>query len=368
MIATRRTQRGAAYDVRLRDADGKMYTRTFSTKREAITWEASQRADRARGVWLDPRFDRVTLDALAADWLEANPAKRASTYTRDEIALRRHILPALGDKQVRRLTPDLVQRTVNGWTDQMAPRSVRRTYGVLRAVLNLAVDRDLLARTPCRGIRLPATQHESRRVVNGEEVAALSRAAGDHGPMVLLGVVLGLRWGEVAGLRVGRLDFLRGTLAVAEQVTRGHGGAPVAGPPKSEAGRRTLAVPAPLMGILSDHLAARDLTGADPDAYVFATAAGGPLHYSNWRRRVWVPATETAGLPGLTFHDLRRANATALVADGVDLKTAQTRLGHSDPRLTLAVYAQATAEGDRLAADRLGARFLGPADRLATGA
>lgn len=65
-----------------------------------------------------------------------------------------------------------------------------------------------------------------------------------------------------------------------------------------------------------------------------------------------------AGLAGLTFHDLRRANATGLVAEGVDMKTAQTRLGHSDPRLTLAIYAQATSEADRSAAVRIGARFL----------
>jgi hypothetical protein len=58
------------------------------------------------------------------------------------------------------------------------------------------------------------------------------------------------------------------------------------------------------------------------------------------------------------FHDLRRANATALVLDGVDVKTAQTRLGHSDPRLTLAVYAQASTDADRAAAALLGLRFM----------
>jgi integrase len=56
------------------------------------------------------------------------------------------------------------------------------------------------------------------------------------------------------------------------------------------------------------------------------------------------------GLDGLGFHDLRRLNATVLVAEGVDVKTAQSRLGHSDPRLTLAVYAQATDDADRAAA------------------
>ncbi len=73
---------------------------------------------------------------------------------------------------------------------------------------------------------------------------------------------------------------------------------------------------------------------------------------------VWLPATGRAGLEGLRFHDLRRANATAMVAEHVDLKTAQVRLGHSDPRLTLAVYAQASSEAERDASDRLGGRFF----------
>src|SRR5439155_10510915 len=93
------------------------------------------------------------------------------------------------------------------------------------------------------------------------------------------------------------------------------------------------------------------------DAFVFVMPAGGPLDYTHWRRRVWQPACRRAGLENLTFHDLRRANATTMVLEGVDLKTAQTRLGHSAPRLTLAVYAQSTNEGDRRAADVLGAAF-----------
>jgi hypothetical protein len=64
-----------------------------------------------------------------------------------------------------------------------------------------------------------------------------------------------------------------------------------------------------------------------------------------------------SGFPGLRFHDRRRANAAALFTAGIDLKTAQTRLGHSDPRLTLAVYAQATTATDRDAADHVAALF-----------
>jgi len=69
------------------------------------------------------------------------------------------------------------------------------------------------------------------------------------------------------------------------------------------------------------------------------------------------PACRAANLPGLRFHDLRSMAATALVAAGEDIKTAQTRLGHSSPSVTLGIYARATEQADRLAADAVGAFF-----------
>jgi integrase len=132
----------------------------------------------------------------------------------------------------------------------------------------------------------------------------------------------------------------------------------VYGEPKSDAGRRTLTMPAELVPIVAEHLARRGLTAAEPDALVFASPTGCPVRPTNWRERQWLPATRVVGLDGLRFHDLRKAAATAMVACGVDVRTAQARLGHADPRLTLAVYAQTTSETDRSAADRLGAHFL----------
>lgn len=73
------------------------------------------------------------------------------------------------------------------------------------------------------------------------------------------------------------------------------------------------------------------------------------------------PRHERGGPERVSFHDLRRAAATALVRDGVDLKTAQTRLGHSDPRLTLASTPRRLLKRPGVAAERLGQRFFGMA-------
>jgi integrase len=349
------------YDVRLRDPDGRAYKRTFRTKREAEAFEAAERTDRARGAWIDPRKAATTFAELATRWLNGNPAKRPTSAERDEAIIRLHLLPELSRRPVGSITPADVQRVVNTWSQRYAPRTVHRHYDVLSAIMNLAVLEDLVARTPCRGIKLPAIRHTDRHIVTANELAALVDALGpDYGLMAYLGAILGLRQAECAGLRVGRIDFLRGTLTVAEQLTRGRHGSMATGEPKSDAGRRTLSVPPELMERLAVHLARRGMDGRHPAAFVFASPGGAPLDYTNWRRRVWKPATIKAGLDGLTFHDLRRANATGLVAEGVDVRTAQARLGHSDPRLTLAIYAQATGEADRSAAARIGARFLPP--------
>jgi integrase len=230
---------------------------------------------------------------------------------------------------------------------------------VARAVLSFAYDNSWIARSPCRGVKLPGIEATRRTTIEPEEVALLADAMDpSYAPMVYIGAILGLRWSEVAGLRVGRLNLLKRTISVEESVTRDRFGKPVLGPPKSFAGRRTIAMPPALADMLAAHLDELGLTGANTEEFVFPAPDGGPLCYANWRNRVWVPARMRAGVPNVGFHDLRRAAATALVLEGVDMKTAQTRLGHADARMTLGLYAQASTTADIAASDRLGARFF----------
>ncbi len=180
---------------------------------------------------------------------------------------------------------------------------------------------------------------------------------GEHGPMVYL-AVMGLRWGEIAGLRVKSLNFDGETVAIIIQRTRGSKGSMVEQVPKTRNSRRILSLPAWLMVMLKNSLQQRNVLG-DGDALVFVSPLGEPLHYSNWRRRIWLKATSEVGLLNLTFHDLKHTAATTLVEEGVDIKTAQQRLGHANPQTTLRVYAQVTSKADKAAAKIVGDR-LGP--------
>ena len=117
----------------------------------------------------------------------------------------------------------------------------------------------------------------------------------------------------MAGLRVGAIDFLNRTVTVESQLTRGLKGRMVTGSPKWNS-TRTMAAPEVLLEQLATHLRRRGMTGAEGDSLVFRAPDGQPLHYSNWRPRIWVPACQSAGLDGFRFKMLRTANATVMVA------------------------------------------------------
>jgi integrase len=173
-----------------------------------------------------------------------------------------------------------------------------------------------------------------RHIIDGDELGRLAAAMGGvegYGTMAYLGTVDGLRWGEVAGLHVGQFDFQARTMQITRTLVRGRKGAIGLGEPKSDAGRRTLAVPVALVEMVGKHMAARGLTVDDRTRYV-----------------------------GLGFHDLRRANATGLVAEGVDIKTAQAMLGHSNVQLTVGLYAQAVVSLGAAAAESMATRFQLP--------
>ena len=254
----------------------------------------------------------------------------------------RTILPANGTHRPREVTPPDIQQLVDSWAEAKAPRTVDRQFDVLRALFAYAVRRDWLACTPCRSIKLPA--------VDGTDDGRSTWTTSSPWPG--RSIVVTRQWSGSAPCSAPPLGGGRRSHRRLARPSRQHGHRDLPAPaetvgsaPRSHtAGRRRFAIPGELSSVLAAHLASSDLTAADADRLVFTVPGGGPLDYSHWRRRVWLPGVEAAGLDEAGFHDLHRANASALVAGGVDVKTAQARLGHADPRLTLSVYAQVVPE------------------------
>ncbi|MGH9153976.1 MAG: tyrosine-type recombinase/integrase [Acidimicrobiales bacterium] len=135
--------------------------------------------------------------------------------------------------------------------------------------------------------------------------------------------------GELAALRQRNVDLLHGILIVEEQVVELRGGMLVCCPPKSDAGRRAVHLPAGLVDELRTHMAR--FVAADPAGPVFPSEKGAVLRQSNFRDRQWVPALRIAGVEKLRFHDLRHVAGTLATVSGATIREVQARLGHASP-------------------------------------
>jgi integrase len=346
----RRTDRSGRWQATVR-IDSRERSKTFGTKREAEDWVAQLKAAVARGEYLDPSAGRALFGEIAAAWLASNPNKRPTTYARDAAVIRTHLLPAIGEVPIGKLRPSHAKAVVDRMVVKgLAPKTMTTNYGVLRAICAWAVADDMIARTPCRGVRLPEVRNSGKPVAGADDVRRLIDAIDpEYRAAVHLGV-MGLRLAEVVGLRIGSIDFLRRTLTVRDTINEVEGRF-VDGTGKTEAAQRTLSVPQSVLDVLAEHI--RRTGRSDPSALLLQAPGGGPIRATNFRRRVYNPALHKAGLEGLTFHRLRHSAGHLMREAGVPLEVIQKRLGHRSIRTTADVYGSLPESVDRAVADQL---------------
>jgi len=228
---------------------------------------------------------------------------------------------------------------------------VAKSYRLLKAIMNTAVDDGIIRRNPCRVGGASQDRSPERPVLTVREVVSLVEAMGErYRALVLLAVFGSLRWGELAVLRRRDVDVQLGTIRVERSLSELPGGGYLFGPPKSAAGRRVVVLPAAIRPALADHLAAFAVD--HPDALVFTSPAGMPLRPSNFRRRVWYQALAKAGLPRIHFHDLRHTGKAFTAATGATLRELMDRMGHSSTRAAL-IYLHGNDDRQRAIADGL---------------
>lgn len=343
------------YRARYRDAAGVEHAKHFTRKLDAQRWLDSITASQVRGDYIDPRSGGTTYRDWSKSYFDTASHKRATTLARDRIVNERWILPCLGTRPLAGIQPAHVRHLVATMSDHLAPATVRTNYGVLRAILNAAVDAELIATSPCRGVKLPAQRRPEIRFLDADELTRLAtETPPDYRPMIYLAGVLGLRWSEVAGLRVGRIDFLRRTLSVVETCAEVEGRI-VFADVKTASSRRTLSIPNILVEMLAEHVTRRGRPG--PEALVFVAPNGGPLRRSTFRTRVFDPAARRARIDHITFHGLRHTAAALMIEAGAHIEAIKQRLGHSSIRVTSDVYGSLLPTVDQSVTDALDARL-----------
>jgi integrase len=214
-----------------------------------------------------------------------------------------------------------------------------------------ATDDGAIRRNPCRIKGAGQERSPERPLLAIPQVFALADAIDQrYRALVLLGAFGSLRWGELAALRQSDIDPESGSVRVERTLVELQNGALSFGPPKSEAGNRSVVVPALVTPELRWHLACFAQPG--PDGLVFVGPGGALLRRGNFRRRVWLPALKTAGLPDIHFHDLRHVGNQLTAGAGANLRELMTRMGHSSTRAAM-IYLHSTDERQRQIADLL---------------
>ncbi len=318
------------YQGQYRDAAGRRHTQMWPTRTAAVVWAADGAAAVRVGTHRDPRAGRLTFAAWHARWdaarvIEDSTRRVAKSYT-----------PGLLQQWGHWPLSAITRLEVQGWVRRLeregrGPYAIEKLAQLLTSTLEAAVDEDLLPSNPARRVTLPRrTVTPVRVITQAEEQSLLEVLPTDRDRwMVEVFLDTGLRYGELAGLHGHRVDLLRAEVRVVEVLTQAGKIKPY---PKTTAGQRV--VPLTKRAVLA---LSQAMTGQGRDGLVFhahrrspGTDTFGPVVGANWRRNVWTPSVERAGLakPWPTPHSCRHTCLTRLAAAGVDVRTVQAFAGH----------------------------------------
>ena len=360
------------WEARYTGADGRRHSLYAKTRREAQERLRKALTDADHGI--RPTGARLSVAAYLEDWLTTSVAIRCRARTaasyRETVA--RYITPAIGTVALGKLTPEHVGRMLADLTTRgtLSPTTVRYAHAVLRIALGRAMKSGKLPRNVATLTDPPARVDRELRPLTGEQVATFldSVASERLRALYVAAIGLGLRQGELLGLRWSDVDLEGGMVAVRYQLqmtTR------TLAEPKTDRARRTLRLPAEVHEALRDHrrrqLEERIAAGrkwVDED-YVFTTRQGRSLMARNVLRSFHAHLAKV-GLPRQRFHDLRHAYATLLLEDGEELAVISRTLGHSQISTTADVYAHLTPATLERTAARMDA--LLPRHRRVSGA
>ncbi|MCA9091300.1 MAG: site-specific integrase [Planctomycetaceae bacterium] len=308
-----------------------------------------------------------TVAVFLDQWLQdaVKPHVRQRTYDAYESHVRVHLVPALGRHKLDKLTPAMVtamlaEKRASGVSGAMLVK-IRST---LRNALNEAMRLELVSRNVAALTRAPATEpFEPKPMTPDELTRFLAAAKGDRFEALFVTAVwLGMREGELLGLRWQDIDFEAKTLTVAMQLqwSNSKPKTPMLVEPKTERSRRRVPLPTPVARALIEHrtrhleykLEHRRIWKGDTWGLVFTTTTGTPIDASNLTK-AYRATLERAGVDRRRFHDLRHSTGTFLTAKNVHPRVIMQILGHSQISTTMNTYAHVELDTMRDALDSL---------------
>jgi integrase len=330
--------------ARWRDPDGRSRKRSFRRRVDADRFITMLAADLLRGDYVDPN-DPTTVQEYAEAWRLAQ-VHRPTTQAHVETNLRRHVYPHFGNRRLATIRPSEVQAWVTRLSGTLSPSTVQVVHGILAAVFKAAIRDRKINASPCESTKLPKKPPKEVVPLSTEAVQAIATAMpARYRALVILAAGTGMRQGECFGLVLSKVDFLRRTVRVDQQLVLLPRRPPFLAPPKTSASHRTIPLPQVVVTALSEHV--RQFPVTHPDGLLF-TDDGEALRRTAFSREVWRPTiAQLPDLPVATgMHDLRHYYASLLIRHGESVKTVQRRLGHATAAETLDTYSHLWPDSD----------------------
>ncbi|SFD17142.1 tyrosine-type recombinase/integrase [Streptomyces aidingensis] len=306
---------------------------TFATKTDAQTWLTLTKADIERNHWVDPDAGAVNFEKYALRWVD----ERGLAATTDELyrrLLRLHILPAFDAANLDEITPAAVRTWRAERLTATGATTVAKSYRLLKAIMETATDDELIRRNPCRIRGAGIEKARERSTATVEQVDALAEAMGPRWRLMVYFAAYGpMRPEEQAALRRPDVTLEPLSVRIREAAPELTTGRRVEGDTKSEAGTRTVHLPAFLHKEVKRHL--DWFAEKKPDGLVFVGERGKPFRRSTFGRK-WRRARAAVGLPGdFRFYDLRHTGHTLSTQSGATLKDTMVRAGQSSEKAAL---------------------------------
>lgn len=337
---------------------------------------------------------KVTLSEFIEIWADA---RRMSGKSAEDTVVRdcgklKHVEKYIGHVPIREIDAATIERVYALVQEEagLGGTSMHNIHVQLKSVFRKAVDYDLILRNPCDRVDAPKKDDPERRSLDMAEsmrfAKAIDRAEREEVSLLLakeqrmekldkttsrklvrglsklsciqacrIAQTTGMRKGEILALEWGNVNLERGTISVVQSRTQSG----EIKPPKTKAGKRVIHIDdvtckslKRLRALQKSCLASLGIEPGEKSP-VCCSDKGDYMDSANFER-FWRKLKSEWGFEGLKFHELRHTQATQLLANGVDVKTVQTRLGHASPSITLGTYAHAVPENDEAAADLFG--------------
>jgi integrase len=326
------------WQVRYRDPTGKPRTKTLKRQFDARAFASDVETDKRRGTYIDPNAGTTTFAEYSARWLATRASLAPATLDRDRSYLSSMILPTFATRAIGTITTSEVEV----WIANLARADSTRAKAlqIVRGVLDLARRDRAIPYNPSADVRAPSSEPDrTGRALADAEVrsilAAAERVDETTAGVVWLMARAGLRIGEALALQRQDIDLASGVLHVRRSLNRRGDLTATKARKRTDQGR-SIPIPNDLLERLRGHLMASSV--ASMEGFVFTDTRGGPIRYTNWRRRTWSRIIAEAGVDA-NPHDLRHTTITRLIlVDRWSPAEVQEFVGHRDPRVTLAVY------------------------------